>query len=177
MAELKTNLNEVSKKMDRFVKTLTVDGLKQAIHLAMQYIGFSAVADHMIQTTFAEAVEFPTDPVKLTTRTGNLAGSLVSAPRFSRAELPTSIEMMYGSGKGITIEKKRGIKESIQKITVSGTTITGTKGTSVSYAEKHEFGKGIRPRPFLNPALKESESTVMDIMEQTIRHQGRMNDL
>lgn len=31
----------------------------------------------------------------------------------------------------------------------------GTVGTTVEYASKHEFGYGVRPRPFLAPALED----------------------
>lgn len=42
-------------------------------------------------------------------------------------------------------------------------------GTNVEYARKHEFGEGIRKRPFLQPALEDQDNQKFAINELTRR--------
>lgn len=174
MSELKTNLNEVSKKFDRLIKHLTKDGIRQAIDASLQLVGFAAVADHMIQTTRAQAITFPVDDEKLTMRIGTLAGSLVNARCFSRAELPTEISSYYLKEKPKTLRKLPGIDEGIHRVTVTGTNIEGEKGTTVEYASKHEYGQDVQARPFLTPALMESQDKISTIFQMTVKSEGRL---
>jgi phage gpG-like protein len=44
------------------------------------------------------------------------------------------------------------------KVEKSGSKYRISVGTNVEYAAKHEFGIGIRPRPFLQPAIDESDN-------------------
>ena len=45
-----------------------------------------------------------------------------------------------------------------------GHTVRGTMGTDVYYARKHEFGIGVRKRPFLGPAMKAKSRQVRTIV-------------
>lgn len=48
-----------------------------------------------------------------------------------------------------------------------GTSYTATIGTNVKYARKHEYGIGIKARPFLRPALKAKNNIIFVI--ETLR--------
>jgi len=169
MSGLKTNLNEVSKKFDRLIKHLTKDGIKQAIDASLQLIGFVAVSDHMIQTDLATAIGAGVDSEKLTMRTGRLAGSLMSAPRFSTSQLPTELSSYYLKEKPKTLRKLPGTDEGIHRVTVTGTNIEGEKGTSVPYGAKHE-----PTRPFLTPSLMESGDKISTIFQMAVKSEGRL---
>jgi len=204
MSELKTNLNEVSKKFDRLIKHLTKDGIRQAIDTSLQIVGFAAVAEHMIQTDMATAIGAGVDDEKLTMRTGRLAGSLMSAPRFSVSQLPTEISSYFMKSKPKTIKKLPGGSEGIHRVTVTGTNIEGEKGTSVPYGAIQEHGgttkphvivpkrasvlsfggrfykkvnhpgSVIPPRPYLTPALIGSQDKISTIFQMTVKSEGRL---
>jgi len=176
MSELKTNLNEVSKQMDKYIKMSTTDALKQAMYLACEVVGFKSVSEHMIQTSLSEAIGLRTDPIKLTMRTGRLAGSLVDAPRFSRSELPTELESIALKSKPKTIQKLGGIQEGITSVEITPTGANAIKGTRVPYASRHEKGQGVKARPFLNPGLQDSQDEILKIIEQTIKYQGKVHN-
>jgi len=204
MSGLKTNLNEVSKKFDRLIKHLTKDGIKQAIDASLQLIGFVAVSDHMIQTDLATAIGAGVDSEKLTMRTGRLAGSLMSAPRFSTSQLPTEISSYFMKSKPKTIKKLPGGSEGIHRVTVTGTNIEGEKGTIVPYGAIHEYGGTTKPhvivpkrasvlsfggrfykkvnhpgsnipaRPYLTPALTGSQDKISTIFQMAVKSEGRL---
>lgn len=46
----------------------------------------------------------------------------------------------------------------IVKATKAGNIYTSKIGTNVSYARKHELGEGVRPRPFLRPAIEDRQN-------------------
>lgn len=172
-----TNLKQVSRKMDKLMNKLTSTTLKQALHLALQLVGFKAVSRYMVQTAgIMQAAGMGVNPEKLTIRTGRLAGSIVNAPRFSIADLPTDIEMLYlKETKGRTVARLGGIQESINEVKRSGLVFEAIKGSKVPYAKKHEKGISVTARPYLTPAAMESRQEIINILERTIIHQGRIH--
>ena len=174
---VKSNINEISAKVDKLVNKMTTSAIRQLLYSMMEAVGFRAVSEYMIQTTMQEAVWGGTDPNRLTVRTGRLAGSILSAPRFSKSELPTGIESLYMQEKPKTISRKGGQQEAINEIVAEGATFHGIKGSRVEYAAKHEFGRGVRPRPYLVPALRDSEAMLMNMIEQTMTHQIKAQGL
>jgi len=176
LSELKTNLNEVSKQMDKYLKMSTTEALKQVLYLACEMIGFKAVSDYMIQTAGIKSAMEKSHPTKLTVRTGRMAGSIVSAPRFSQSELPSNtLTSIAFKSKPITIQSFGGIQEGITSVVLTPNGAEAIKGTKVPYAEKHEMGFGVTQRPFLNPALRDTKGSILEVMEKTFIHQGRVH--
>lgn len=50
-----------------------------------------------------------------------------------------------------------------------GDTAVGIVGTNVEYASKHEYGIGVRKRPFLSPALRESRKFIRNRIDRALK--------
>jgi len=117
----------------------------RALTRSMQQIGFIATDEFMISTprkptkiqrsTFAKGVSISSPSGdKIHIDTGRLSRSLIGQFSFAR-----------GSG---------GTQDSIRRIQIHGDDFRAIFGTSVFYAQFHEFGLGQKKRPFLNPAAE-----------------------
>ena len=119
--------------------------ITNAMSNTMRVVGQTATTKYMIPSARmkretlkhleSRIYGLPTNPTKLTWRSGRLANSLV---RFS-----TQGENAFSEDGGIRIDKMNG-------------NIIGVLYTKVPYAKIHELGIGIKPRPFLSPTLKDA---------------------
>lgn len=178
MMELKmtSNLNEISAKINQLVSKTSGIAMRQMMYSALELIGFRAVSEYMIQTTLEGAVYLQSDPYRLTIRTGRLAGSIVAAPRFSKSELPTEIESLIGQ-KPRTVVRLPGVGEAINEVEIRGAIVEAWKGSKVEYAARHELGGGIKARPFLRPALRDSEPLIVKMIETMVNYQIKKQGL
>lgn len=105
----------------------------RALTRSMQQIGFIATDEFMVHERRATS---PNPSSRFIHRdTGRLTRSLIGQFSFAR-----------GSG---------GTQDSIRQIQIRGDDFRAIYGTSVFYAQFHEFGTRIHPkRPFLNPAAE-----------------------
>ncbi len=69
---------------------------------------------------------------------------------------PDRLGVVTGRGRGSIIER----------IFPDG--FSATVGTNVPYMRKHEFGIGVRKRSFLQPALDESRSKIVKILNDAV---------
>jgi len=105
----------------------------RALTRSMQQIGFIATDEFMVHERRATSSN-PSSKF-IHRDTGRLTRSLIGQFSFAR-----------GSG---------GTQDSIRRIQIRGDDFRATYGTSVFYAQFHEFGTRIHPkRAFLNPAAE-----------------------
>jgi hypothetical protein len=126
----------------------------EALRRSMQQVGFISTDEFMMHERRATS---PNPSATLIHRdTGRLTRSLIGQFSFAR-----------GSG---------GTQDSIRRIQIRGDDMRATYGTSVFYAQFHEFGSSIHPkRPFLNPAAEAAakRGDIEKIFEEEIKRHVR----
>lgn len=175
MTEIRLDIDDrdFKDKMNRFASQVTKT-LTGAMMLAFQAVGLKSTQEYMTRShVISGGTGYNIGTAgssKLNIRSGRLARSLIGGFDFSG-----------GSG---------GQDESIREIQITGNTITGTYGSSVPYANIHEKGGTITgnpylifrigpfwykkrsvtipARPFLEPALEDSETNIHGIFQSAM---------
>ena len=141
-----TNIDLKVKEIKRLAKKLNKKTLYQTIAVALQEIGNTSVVDFMIPKKVESAITDASNDNKVSIRSGRLAGSIIGAFRFSKSDLPRSVdryisndftwsESGFGAGK----------RESIRQVKVSGNKWQGVIGSKVPYAIVQEKGGTLNP--------------------------------
>ncbi len=141
-----TNIDLKVKEIKKLAKKLDKKTLRQTISVALQEIGNTSVVDFMIPKKVEDAILDASDDKKVSIRSGRLAGSITGAFRFSKSDLPRSVDR-YISKKFNWSESgfNKGKKESIRQVKVSGNKWQGVIGSKVPYAVIQEKGGTINP--------------------------------
>jgi|3_EtaG_2_1085321.scaffolds.fasta_scaffold57772_2 phage gpG-like protein len=140
------NFKVKSKEIKRYARKLDKKILRATLFAALEHVGQVSVSKYMKPTTPLQAVGEPSTSSKVTVRSGRLAGSIVGNWRFTKSNLPKSVERyvqgkVKSSGKGF----EGGKRESIRQVSVSPGTFEGIIGSKVEYAGVQEKGGTIHP--------------------------------
>jgi phage gpG-like protein len=176
-----SNIAQKLRSMERYNRLLNNKIMLAAWHRILDLVGQTSAADFWITTSASVGsnITQPTNPSKLTMRSGRLLGSLVGARRFTAVRLPSSVDrfaakQFSSSGAGFS----RGKKEAIRRVKVSAGQVSAEIGSEVPYAAIHEFGGmagrgktvNIPARPYLQPAAEKatSEGQVENILRESV---------
>jgi phage gpG-like protein len=146
MARVTSNIDLKVKQIKKLAKKLSKKTLYQTIAVALEEIGNTSVVDFMIPKSVESAIADASDDKKISIRSGRLAGSIVGAFRFSKSDLPRSVER-FRSKKFSWSEAGfgEGKKESIRQVKVTGSKWQGVIGSKVPYAVIQEKGGTLHP--------------------------------
>jgi len=173
LVDIDYNLDLKAEEMKKYARLFQGSILADAFKVIMDYIGMVSAEDYWIQTS-ASAGEHITQSVsdKITQRTGRLLGSIVGAFRFSKVNLPSSVDKFSRGQFSSSKEDFGGGKlEAIREVKVGPTGIIARMGSEVEYAATHEFGRldeNIPKRPYLIPAIMDSETTINKIINEAV---------
>lgn len=131
---------------------------REALSEGLDYIGLIATSKYM------KIREFDPETKKIGSRSGEKLNIMTG--RLSR-----SINQKLSFAQGAS-----GEKESIRRVFTFGDDVFAEIGSKVPYARIHEFGGNagiggkakIPPRPYLNPAIVDSEKYVFRLMMQKL---------
>ena len=172
------NVDLKVRELIAYAKAFKTSILVDAFKVIMDYIGSVSAEDYWEQTS-ASAGEHITQSVsdKITQRSGRLIGSVVGAFRFSKVDLPGSVDRF--SKEQFTSSKEDfagGKSEAIREAKMTSTGVLALIGSEVEYAAIHEFGgvtginqsATIPKRPYLLPAIKDSKVTARKIINEAV---------
>ena len=172
---MKVDDKDFIQKKKSFKKKLKSEMIKSLSEI-MNQIGITSVSKYMTPHKLIQGeYGIPGGSKRISGRKGGKKLGILTS-RLSRSILDQE-DYTYG-------------RESIRKIISSGSKISAKMGSKVPYAAIHEyggtiqnnnlFGKGISatieipPRPYLNPAVKESSNEINKILEKMAKNSVRV---
>lgn len=189
--KVRSNAKQKAKEIRAYGRQLSRNHLKGAMFASLEEVANVAVGDFMrpgarrkgeAHGEFIQRIRMRSTGKRLRVRTGRLASSVLGTWRFSKAKLPSSVQLAMRP-------KERapggGERESIREVKIGRGKLEGIVGSTVPYARIHEFGgtihhtnlfgRGIQAdismpeRPYLRPAVEKARPSIVEIFGRSIQ--------